>query len=303
MTSQTPVLPAIRDKKLFCFGYGYTASFLAEVLSPYGWRIAGTTTDPEKLDHLRAQGIDAHLFNARRPLADPAAAFDGVTHFLFSIPPDENGDPAFRLHLDDIADALTTEWAGYLSTTGVYGNHNGQWIDENTPPAPDSRRGSLRLKAEEQWVSMHLPLHIFRLSGIYGPGRSALDSVLSGTAQRINKPDHVFNRIHIEDIVQVLVASINQPSPGEIYNLADDMPAASSEVITYACHLANVEPPPLTPYEQAELSPMLRSFYKDNKRVMNEKVRNRLGVELLYPDYRTGLQACMDIMNAEKDTA
>lgn len=288
---------ASSGKKLFCFGYGYTAGYLADILRPLGWRISGTTTDPGKQEHLEKSGIEAVVFEDNHPLTDPYETLDGVTHVLLSIPPGDKGDPAFSPHGFDIAGIKTLEWVGYLSTTGVYGNRDGNWVDETSPPAPDSRRGSLRLKAEEQWQSLliheDLPLHIFRLAGIYGPGRCALDSVRTGTARRIDKPGHVFNRIHVEDIAQVLVASIGKPSPGEIYNLADDLPAASHDVISFACDITGTEPPPMTPFEQAEMAPIVRSFYKDNKRIRNNKIKEHLGVTLKYPDYRAGLQACL----------
>jgi nucleoside-diphosphate-sugar epimerase len=305
--------PAQRDKKLFCFGYGYTASFLAERLKPYGWTVAGTTTDPDKRDFMKKSGVDAYLFDQNRALDDPHRIFEGVTHVLISIPPGADGDLVFDLHGADIARIPTLEWLGYLSTTAVYGNQDGNWVDEETPPAPASRRGSLRLRAEQQWQSLEAegaPVHIFRIAGIYGPGRSAIDAVRAGTARRIEKPGHVFNRIHIEDIVQALIASMNRPNPGAVYNLADDEPSPSHEVITFACNLLGLEPLPMIPFDQSDVAPIVRSFYKDNKRVRNEKLRNELGVELLYPDYRSGLQACfaleaqaMDFLKFTRDEA
>jgi nucleoside-diphosphate-sugar epimerase len=293
------VEPAARNKKLFCFGFGYTAGFFAERLISYGWQVSGTTTSAKKRDFLKKNGIDALLFDRTHPIPDLNKTFAGVTHILLSVPPDKDGDPVFNACGQEIAALKTLEWAGYLSTTGVYGNQDGNWVSESTPPAPSSRRGSQRLKAEEQWQSLWLheglPLHIFRLAGIYGPARSALDSVRSGTAQCIDKPGHVFNRIHVEDIVQTLVASINKPRPGAIYNLADDSPAASHEVIRFACNLVGLAAPPLIPFESAELAPIVRSFYKDNKRVHNDLIKDELGVKLAYPDYRSGLQACVDV--------
>lgn len=301
---QTPVEPTTRNKKLFCFGYGYTASFLSDRLRQFDWQIAGTTTDPEKKVYLKKSGIDAMLFDQNHMINDPVRTFADVTHVLLSIPPGAEGDPVAEIHGLDLADMKHLEWVGYLSTTAVYGNLDGGWADETTPTAPTSRRGSLRTLAEDQWRSLYitdgLPLHIFRLAGIYGPGRSAVDSVRTGTAKRIDKPDHVFNRIHVEDIVQTLIASMNQPSPGSIYNLSDDNPSPSHEVISFACNLAGCDVPPLIPYDQTEMAPIVRSFYKDNKRVRNDKIKDALGIELLYPDYRAGLQACMDI---EDDTA
>jgi nucleoside-diphosphate-sugar epimerase len=301
MSPQPPhtVIPSCQNKKLFCFGYGYTARSLAQRLMQFGWTIAGTTTDPEKKDAMQKDGIASFLFEKTQMLADPHAAFDGVTHMLFSIPPNDHGDPVLEAHAPDIAAIKTLEWAGYLSTTAVYGNQDGGWVDESSSIAPESRRGDVRARAEQQWQSMWqqdaLPLHIFRLAGIYGPERNVLDSVRAGTARRIEKPGHVFNRIHVEDIVQTLIASMNKPRPGGIYNLADDVPTPSHEVINFACNLLGINPPPLLRFDQVELAPIVRSFYKDNKRVNNGLIKSELGVKLLYPDFRAGLQACFEI--------
>jgi len=301
MLQAPPIIePSARDKKLFCFGFGYTASFLSEPLRAHGWKIAGTTTDAEKRAYLRKQGIDCHLFDKHHTVTDPYTSLNDVTHLLLSIPPGAEGDPVFDAHAQDIVDMPNLEWVGYLSTTAVYGNHDGAWVDETTPPSPTSRRGSLRLKAEEQWRSIDIPLHIFRLSGIYGPGRSAIDSVRTNTARRIDKQGHVFNRIHVTDIVRTLIASINKPHAGSIYNLADDEPSPSHDVITFACNLTGTDAPPLIKYEETEMAPIVRSFYKDNKRVRNDKIKSELGVELVYRSYREGLQACLEI---EEQTA
>lgn len=293
--------PLLRDGKMFCFGFGYTAGFLSEKLMASGWHVSGTTTDPEKKAFLKKNGIDACLFDRNNTIPDPRRTFKDVTHILLSVPPDADGDPVFDVHGGDLSGLKNLKWIGYLSTTAVYGNQDGMWVDETTLPAPDSRRGSIRLKAEQQWQSLWLneglPLHVFRLSGIYGPGRSAIDSVRSGTARCIDKPGHLFNRIHVDDIVQTLIASMNKPNPGSIYNLADDMPSASHDVIRFACNLIGMSPPPLIPFDQAEMAPIVRSFYKDNKRIKNDKIKNELGVELTYPDYHSGLQACLAVEN------
>jgi nucleoside-diphosphate-sugar epimerase len=284
-------------KKLFCFGYGYTAAALAAHLRLQGWDIAGTTTDPDKRAVMHDSGIDAYLFDHSHPICHPARAFDGVTHVLFSIPPEEGCDPAFEQHAGDLLQLRGLEWAGYLSTTGVYGNRDGAWVDEMSSCQPTSKRGEMRLRAEQQWRSLRetydFPLHVFRLSGIYGPGRSAIESVRAGTAQRIEKPGHEFNRIHLDDIVQTLAASIAQPHPGAIYNLADDQPAPSSDVIDFACALTGCEPPQSRPYQESEMAPIVRSFYADNKRVKNVRIKEELGVTLLHPDYKSGLSACL----------
>ena len=286
------------QNSLFCFGYGYTCDYLGHALSREGWDIAGTTRDVTKRNTLKQRGISSYIFDYEMPLYDPLMILDQVTHLLISTPPDSDGDPAFLMHAHDIRHLPNLKWVGYLSTTGVYGNRNGEWVNENNERAPSSKRGSRRVLAENQWIEMMtdhgIPLHIFRLSGIYGPGRSALDSVRAGTARCILKPGHAFSRMHVEDIVQVLIKSMMNPNPGQIYNLADDMPASSCEVITYACQLLNRKPPPIIPYEQADLAPITRSFYEDNKRISNEKIKNDLGINLIYPTYKEGLKACLD---------
>ncbi len=293
----------VQGKKLFCFGYGYTCDYLAhELMQQGGWSVSGTTRDLEKRAFLRSKGINAHLFDYEHPLGDPYFILDGVTHLLISTPPDDRGDPTFAMHAADIARIPTLEWVGYLSTIGVYGDRAGGTVDENSEIRPNSKRGSRRVRAEEEWYSLlmnyGLPLHVFRLAGIYGPGRSALDSVRAGVARRINKPGQVFNRIHVEDIVQVLMASMAKPNPGAAYNLADDDPVPSWEVITYACELLGVTPPPIIPYSEADMAPIVRSFYSDNKRVSNRRIKEELGVTLKYPDFRKGIDACLE---AESD--
>lgn len=290
------------EKKLFCFGYGYTCDYLGyELEQRGGWKISGTTRDPERQRALKERGIGSYIFDYEHPLADPLFFMEGATHLLISTPPDDEGDPAFLVHAHDILQIPTLEWIGYLSTTGVYGDRGGGDVDETSSIQPTSRRGTRRAKAEEQWLSLaeanNLPVHIFRLAGIYGPGRSALDSVRAGVARRINKPGHAFGRIHVEDIVNTLLASFKNPSPGEIYNVIDDMPAPSHEVIEYACNLLGRPPPPLIDFDEADLAPITRSFYMDNRRVKNHKIRNELGVNLKYPDYKAGLDGCLEAEN------
>jgi nucleoside-diphosphate-sugar epimerase len=285
------------NKTLFCFGYGYTCDYLGHEAMRRGWRVRGTVRDSDKRKALKERGVEVSLFDSETPLTDPLFVLEGVTHLLISTPPDDDGDPVFLAHAADIVKAPSIEWVGYLSTTGVYGDRQGEWVDEESEIRPSSKRGSRRARAEEQWMSLcehsGLPVHFFRLAGIYGPGRSALDSVRAGVARRINKPGHAFSRIHVEDIVQVLMASMDRPRPGAAYNLADDLAAPSHEVIQYACELIGSMPPPLIPFEEADMSPMALSFYKDNKRVKNERIKSELGVQLKYPDYRAGLQACL----------
>ena len=287
------------DKRLFCFGFGYTAENLAEALMQRGdWQIAGTTRDKDKKQELSARGIEAYLFDRDFPLGDPLYILNNTTHLLLSVPPDNEGDPVYRMHANDIAKIDTLQWVGYLSATSVYGDRNGGWVNETSEARPSSIRGSRRAKAESQWQDLQartgIPLHIFRVAGIYGPGRSALDSVRGGIARRIDKPGQAFSRAHIADIVQVLMASMARPDPGNIYNVCDDTPTPSHEVIAAACDLLDVEPPPLIPFEDANLPPMARSFYRDNKRVRNDKIKEELGVALHYPDYKSGLIGCLE---------
>jgi nucleoside-diphosphate-sugar epimerase len=289
-------------KKLFCFGYGYSCDYLGhELLQQPDWQVSGTTRAPEKRETLRKRGVQAHIFDYEHPLADPGYILEDTTHLLISTPPNDEGDPAFIAHAQDLAKLKSLEWVGYLSTTGVYGDREGRWVDENSELRPSSKRGSRRVKAEEQWLSMlqshNLPIHIFRLAGIYGPGRSALDTIRAGTARCIEKPGHAFSRIHVEDIVQALLASIKNPNPGAIYNLCDDNPAPSHEIIAHACALLGRPVPPIISFEDADLTPMARSFYNDNKRVKNDRIKNDLNINLKYPDYKSGLEACL---NAEK---
>jgi nucleoside-diphosphate-sugar epimerase len=287
--------------KLFCFGLGFSALHLARRLQQAGWTVEGTCRTAEQQQRLKAQGLVAHLFGRDKPLADPEAAIHDATHILNSIPPDAEVDPVYAEYGTEIAHLHRLRWFGYLSTTGVYGDRGGDWVDEDSDFKPSGERGRRRVVAEAEWVSLlpncGLPVHIFRLAGIYGPGRSAIDSLRDGTAKRIVKPGQVFSRIHVDDIATVLMASMARPNPGAVYNVCDDNPAPPDEVIAYAAELLGVEPPPAVPYEKAEMSEMARSFYADNKRVRNNRIKEELGVRLKYPNYRAGLQAILAELN------
>jgi nucleoside-diphosphate-sugar epimerase len=274
--------------RLFVFGLGYSALALARILRAEGWEVGGTCRSAESAAALTAEGLAPVRFDGTAPL-DPAA-LDGVTHVLASIPP-EPDDPALRRHAADLAGLRGLAWIGYLSTTSVYGVTDGGAVDEESPCHPTSARGQRRVAAEEAWRALPLPAHVFRLSGIYGPGRSIFDTIRSGRAQRIVKPGQAFNRIHVGDIAGTLRASIAKPAPGRVYNLADDLPAPSADLVTYACGLLDVAPPPEIPFDQATLSPMAREFWADNKRVSNRRIKQELGVRLLYPTWREGLDA------------
>lgn len=273
--------------RLFCFGFGYSAQALAVLLRRDGFAVSGTHRSPVSDPGIRA-------FGPQHPFDD--AWLEGITHLLISIPPDANGDPVLLAAGESLARrAAQIAWVGYLSTTGVYGDHGGAMVDENTPLRPSPGRATWRANAEAGWLRLQrehgLPVHIFRLAGIYGPGRNALENVLAGTAKRIDAPGQFFSRIHVEDIATVLRASIAHPDPGAIYNVCDDEPATGADVVTYACALAGVPAPPLTALADAALSPMARSFYRDNRRVNNDRIKRELGVRLAFPGYREGLAA------------
>lgn len=279
---------------LLCFGLGFTARVLAARLAGRGWTISATSRTEAGGSDIVALGYRPIAFAGDAPL--PPAALDGVTHVVVSIPPGEHGDPVLR-HCHDqlIAHARQLQWIGYLSTTGVYGDHGGGWVSEDTPLTPGTVRGEKRKAAEAAWLELWrghgLPVHIFRLAGIYGPGRNQLLSVLDGTARRIIKPDQVFSRIHVADIATVLVASIARPHPGRAYNVCDDEACPPQDVIEYAAKLLGRPVPPAIGFDQADLSPMARSFYADSKRVANARIKQELGVTLAYPTYREGLAA------------
>jgi nucleoside-diphosphate-sugar epimerase len=286
-----------RPPRLFCFGLGFSALVLARRKRDAGWRVAGTTRDPAKAERLAAEGIESFLFDDGRPLADPDAALAGTTHLVASAPPGPAGDPVLAAHGATIAALPGLAWVGYLSTTGVYGDRDGGWVEESSALTPSGERGRRRVEAEAGWLALHrhhgLPVHLFRLAGIYGPGRSQLESVAAGSARRIVKPGQVFSRIHIEDIATVLEASMARPNPGAAYNVCDDEAADPAEVVAFAADLLGLPPPPEIPFESAEMSPMGRSFYEDNKRVSNRRIKEELGVRLRYPDYRSGLRALL----------
>lgn len=271
---------------LLSLGHGYSARALARRLIPQGWRIIGTTRSAAKADALRAEGVEPLIWPA-----DLGPALAKATHILCSAAPDALGDP-FLQAVPAIADARAG-WVGYLSTTGVYGDHQGGWVDEGTPLTPVSDRGRQRVLAETQWRATGLPVHIFRLAGIYGPGRGPFEKVRDGTARRVIKPGQIFSRIHVDDIAQVLEASIRRPNPGAAYNVCDDNPAPPEEVLSHAARLLGLPDPPAIPFDQAEMSPMARSFYGESKRTRNDRIKTELGVELLYPDYPAGLAALL----------
>lgn len=272
---------------LLSLGPGYSARMLAARLVPQGWAVIGTCRDPSRVEDLRAAGIEPLLWPG-----DLGPALARASHILASAAPDVAGDPFLQVAGDALR-AARPAWVGYLSTTAVYGDHQGAWVDEMTPVTPQSPRAHQRVLAEGQWLSSGLPVHIFRLAGIYGPGRGPFRKVREGTARRVIKPGQVFSRIHVADIAETLLASIARPDPGRIYNVCDDDPAPPEDVLSHAAALLGLPDPPTVAYDQAEMTPMARSFYGESKRVRNERIRRELGVELLFPTYREGLSALL----------
>jgi nucleoside-diphosphate-sugar epimerase len=280
-------------QSLFCFGMGFSARHLARRLGAEGWRVTGTATTPEGVARIVAQGYAGLLFDGTAPAAGVAAALGAASHVVVSAPPDAEGDPVLRHHGDDLAAAQSIGWIGYLSTVGVYGDRKGAWVDELSPPMPVSERSRRRVAAEQAWTAFAersgKRVQIFRLAGIYGPGRSAIDNLRAGRAQRIVKPGQRFNRIHVEDIATVLIAAMGASTPHAIFNVSDDEPAAQQDVVAYAAELLGREPPPAVAIDDAELSAMAQSFFNESKLVRNRRIKEALGVTLAYPTYREGL--------------
>lgn len=279
-------------KHILFFGFGFSAAALAQRLDRREWRITASFRSKSTAENLQNQGFETISFNDAENLPED------VTHIVSSVPPAADGDPVLQRFGPSIArHAHRMTWVAYLSTTGVYGDHGGAWIDENTPLTPNTERGWRRLWAEEAWLRLHkdhgLPLHVFRLAGIYGPGRNQLETVLDGSAKRVIKPGQIFSRIHVEDIAGILLASMARPSPGAAYNAADDEPCPPQDVVAYAAQLLGKPVPPDIPFDEAELSPMARSFYADSKRVSNAKVKEELGYRFRFPNFREGLSALL----------
>ena len=290
---------ATADPFLFCFGLGYSATALARRLLSEGWRVAGTSQQAEPA--ARDDGIPVFPFARDRPLTETAAAaLTQATHVLVSIPPDSVGDPVLGGCGDALTAASNLGWIGYLSTTGVYGDTAGAPVDEESSLAPTSRRSQWRVAAERDWLAFGawrgVAVQVFRLAGIYGPGRNAFDRLRAGQAQRIDRPGHRFGRIHVDDIANVLRASMERPRAGRVYNVSDDEPAEPEKVIACAAELLGMPPPPLIPFGEAALtmSAMALSFWLDNRVVVNRRLHEELGVRLTYPTYREGLKAILE---------
>lgn len=271
---------------LLALGYGFSARTLAPLVQARGWHVTGTSRTPRVEDGVTLLSI-----------ADAIAAAETVTHIVVSIPPGEGGDPVLANHLAQLRTLPNLKWIGYLSTVGVYGDYGGDWIDETAPLKPQNPRSIWRAQAERAWLALAasrgIAGQVFRLAGIYGPGRNPLKRVKAGRAQRIIKPGQVFNRIHVADIAHVVLAGIDHPTAGPIFNVADGQPAPPQDVVAYAAELLGLPPLPDIPFDQAEMTPMARSFYADNKRVDVSLLRTALGVELHYPTYQSGLQSLL----------
>ena len=274
-------------KHLLSIGHGFTAREFGKFVMDHGWQVSGTTRSEAKLRGLGAIGVEPLLW----PGSDLKADIAEATHILISASPDEFGDHFLNEYREVLKDSPKLEWIGYLSTTGVYGDHNGAWVDEDTPVVPSTKRGKLRADAEQAWLDSGLPVHVFRLAGFYGAGRGPFAKLRSGTARFIHKPGQVFGRIHVEDIAQCLYASTLSPNPGRIYNLSDDEPAAPEDILGYAAELLDMKLPPAEDFETAEMAPMARSFYSECKRVRNDRMKSELGVTLKYPGYKEALDA------------
>ncbi len=282
--------------RLFIFGTGFSSkAFVEEVRDQFDW-IGGTTRSSDKMEALRTLGVEPFLFDGNSQGDGVAEALKQATHILVSIAPNEAGDPVLNQYANEIAGAKP-RWIGYLSTVGVYGNHDGAWVDEETLLNPVSKRSVQRVAAEESWLAFaeqnDQPVQIFRLSGIYGPGRNAFENFRKGTARRLVKPGQVFNRIHVADIAGALKAAMAKPST-RVFNVTDDEPAPPQDVVAFAADLLGVKAPPEIPFETADLTPMARSFYGENKRVSNQRLKDELGFTFRYPDYRIALKALLE---------
>lgn len=277
----------------FIFGFGYTAQFLAPQLSQLDFDIIGT----QRISQTKKFNNGITVIDFLDPQLE--SYLSNSTHILLSIPPNEQGDIVLSQYHSLIKKyASNIQWIGYLSSTGVYGNYEGKWVDESSDCRPLGTSSLLRLKAEQQWISVaqeyNLPLHIFRLAGIYGPKRNAIERILAGKKETIYKEGQVFSRVHVEDIVGIIIASLNASNRLSIYNVADDEPASPHLVDAYASHLLNRLPLPLIPFEEAHLSTMEKEFYANNRRVSNLTVKKELNYTFQYPSFKEGLTAIIE---------
>ncbi len=267
---------------LFCFGIGYVAKVISSELGKR-WKVSGSHTGKREVK------TNEYIFNDN--VKFDLNSLQDITHILISIPPGDGGDPVFLSYLEQIKNLPKLEWIGYFSATSVYGDHQGGWVTEETEA--DNLPGKKRLMAEEQWLGASLPVNILRLSAIYGPGRSAIETILSGKAIRVFKENHYFSRIHVKDISQIIQIIMDNPKIGEVYNIADDLPSAQHEVISYGCELLNIDPPEMVNVEEVNLSEAMLRYYSVSKRVSNNKIKNTYNLNLLFPSYKEGLKDCI----------
>ena len=275
---------------VFIFGLGYVGRPLGHRLAAAGWQVRGTTRTPSRLATEAEAGWQIHEFADDRPLADPEAALDGVDALITTITAIGGSDPVLDAHGELIADFKG--WSGYVSATSVYPDTPDGFCYEDTPTGPATARGRARVEAEQRWLDL-LGTEIFRAAGIYGPGRSPFDALRDGTSRIIEHRGQVFNRIHVEDICRVIEAAMAQPRRGRIINLADNKPAPQGDVVRHAAGLIGVEPPQAQSLKEANLSPMARSFYVSRRKVASKVIGPELGLDLLYPDYESGLAAIL----------
>ena len=275
---------------VFIFGLGYVGRPLGHRLAAAGWQVRGTTRTPSRLAAQAEAGWQIHEFADDRPLADPEAALDGVDALITTITAIGGSDPVLDAHGELIADFKG--WSGYVSATSVYPDTPDGFCYEDTPTGPATARGRARVEAEQRWLNL-LGTEIFRAAGIYGPGRSPFGALRDGTSRIIEHRGQLFNRIHVEDICRVIEAAMAQPRRGRIINLADNKPAPQGDVVRHAAGLIGVEPPQPQSLEEANLSPMARSFYVSRRKVASKVIGPELGLDLLYPDYESGLAAIL----------
>src|ERR1700732_5266027 len=285
--------PAVMN--LFAFGLGYCARhFIARSGSSFD-AVAGTVRAPAKAEALASETLGTFVFVPEHEDAAIAERVASADVILVSVPPGVSADPVLARFGHRIANLRREQTIVYLSTTGVYGDARGEWVDETTTPAPSSERSLARLQVEKSWAAIgkesDKKVYILRLAGIYGPGRNVLLNLKAGTAKRVVKRGQVFNRIHVEDIARAIDAALAHRGPGDVFNVSDDAPAPPQDVITYAAMLMGIEPPPVQDIVTADLSSMARSFYAENKRASNRKLKDELGVNLAFPTYRVGLEA------------
>jgi len=291
--------------RVFFFGYGFTASFLAQMLRPEGWSMAGTTRDPDKVNRMWDQGVEPHIWNEEDgPIEAPRRVLKNVTHILHSLPPAPTGDPVLKNHFEILKTiAPNLKWYGYLSSVSVYGDTNGEVATEDYAVNPGTPRGKLRLRVEQRHRQLHkkhgLPIHIFRVGAIYGPGRSALRRAAATDPSLIHKEGHVTSRIHVDDLAQILKTSMEHPNPGSVYNCTDDLQTGPEVPLDYAYDLLGKPKPPTIEYDdvQDDLQQQVKAIYLETRHVSNAKIKSELGVQLKYPTYKEGY----DALNAARE--